>query len=249
MHCKTPSAVTFERKDGDDGEHFACNLLEVKFAAGEEKDMTFSGYGAVFNNVDSYGDVLVKGAFVETLKRAKRSGQWPAMLMQHGGMFSTDMTPVGIWTDMHEDDTGLFVEGKLAPTPRGTEAYQLLKMQPRPAISGLSIGYLPKEFSLRTRPEDPRRTLKVVDLLEVSLVTMPANPKARVQNVKSDLTIRDAEKALRDVGFSQSDAKAIVASGFKALPQRDVESMSDPLAGIDDLVAAAKRVHSIFTNT
>ena len=239
----------FERKDAE-GDRFDCGLLELKFVGSDDKEMVFSGYGAVFGNVDSYGDVIEKGAFKDTLRSAKRSGQWPAMLMQHGGMLSTEMTPVGIWTDMREDDTGLFVEGKLAPTPRGMEAYQLLKMKPRPAISGLSIGYMAKEWSVRTKPDDPRRTLKAVELLEVSLVTMPANPKARVQSVKSDaLTIRDAEKALRDVGFSQSDAKAIVASGFKALPQRDVDAMSEVLAvNAGELLAAAKRAHSIFTN-
>lgn len=236
-----------ERKDSET-DHLGCGLLELKFLGADENDMEFSGYGAVFGNVDSYGDVIQKGAFKDTLARAKNSNQWPAMLMQHGGMLGTEMTPVGIWTDMHEDDVGLFVKGKLAPTPRGAEAYQLLKMQPRPAINGLSIGYLAKEWSVRTRPDEPRRTLKSVDLIEVSLVTNPANPKARVQAVKGDLTIRDAEKALREVGFSQSDAKAIVASGFKALPQRDVEA-GDPFAGIGDLLATAQRTHSlVFTN-
>ncbi|WP_066339220.1 HK97 family phage prohead protease [Azohydromonas lata] len=240
-------AARFERKDGADPAHLGCGLVELKFSGADEKEMTFSGYGAVFGNIDSYGDVIQKGAFADTLRRAKSSGQWPAMLMQHGGLLGAEMTPVGIWTDMHEDDTGLFVEGKLAPTPRGSEAYQLLKMTPRPAISGLSIGYLAKEWSVRTRPDEPRRTLKAVDLIEVSLVTNPANPKARVQAVKNDLTIRDAEKALRDVGFSQSDAKAIVASGFKALPQRDVERSGVAAAELGDLLASVQRVHSIFT--
>lgn len=299
-------AARFERKDGADAAaHLGCGLTELKFTGSDDKEMVFSGYGAVFGNIDSYGDVIQKGAFADTLRRAKSSGQWPAMLMQHGGLLGAEMTPVGIWTDMHEDDTGLFVEGKLAPTPRGSEAYQLLKMTPRPAISGLSIGYLAKEWSVRTRPDEPRRTLKAVDLIEVSLVTNPANPKARVTGVKAvdaDLasaikwlgkaiklheghmdgsvatseasqqemmdqmqkafsaltegkpgamkgssSIRDAEKALRDAGFSASDAKAILASGFKALPQRDVERSGVAAAEIGDLLASVQRVHSIFT--
>jgi HK97 family phage prohead protease len=229
--------------EDDDTARMDCGFAELKFAGADEKDMTFSGYGAVFGNVDSYGDVIVKGAFKDSITRSKRAKQWPAMLMQHGGsMFGGDPTPIGIWTDMYEDDTGLYVEGKLAPTARGIEAYQLMKMEPRPAINGLSIGYLAKEWSVRTKPDDPRRTLKAVELVEVSLVTNPANPKARVQAVKTDLTIRDAEKALRDVGFSQSDAKAIVATGFKALPQRDVE-------GVGDLLASLKRSFPSLLNT
>jgi HK97 family phage prohead protease len=174
--------------------------------------MTFAGYGAVFGNVDSYGDVIAKGAFRETLSGAKRSGAWPAMLSQHGGFLGSDMTPVGVWTEMREDDTGLYVEGKLADTPRGQEFYKLLKMTPRPAINGLSIGYVAKEWTMRTKPTSRAARSRAVDLMEVSLVTMPANPKARVSSVKADIkTIRDFEDFLRDAGFSNAAAKAITA--------------------------------------
>ena len=192
-------------------ERAAFGLREVKLAP-PEAGMTFSGYGAVFGNVDSYGDVIQPGAFADTLAAAQKSGQWPAMLLQHGGwgMGAEDMTPIGIWTSFSEDGVGLKVEGKLADTPRGREAYALLKMEPRPAIDGLSIGYIPKEWSQRSKPEEPRRTLKKVDLLEVSLVTFPANGKARVSAVKSleDIaSLADAEAFLREVGgLSKSQA-------------------------------------------
>lgn len=224
----------YQRKSAT-AEHMAVGLRDIKLA-GADAGMTFSGYGAVFDNVDAYGDVIQKGAFAETIGRAKSGANpWPAMLIQHGGwqMDSESMTPVGIWTTMEEDSIGLKLEGKFADTPRGREAYGLLKMDPRPAIDGLSIGYIPKEWSMRSRPEEPRRTLKKVDLLEVSLVTFPANPKARVQSVKSGLTVRDAERALRDVGFSQSEARRIVADGFKSFDPRD--------AGDDAEIAEALR--------
>lgn len=226
----------------NESQHFNCGLIEIKLATGDgvtTDEMIFSGYGAVFGNVDSYGDVIQKGAFKDTLRDAKKSDNWPAMLMQHGGwgMGADDMTPVGIWTSMEEDDIGLKVEGKLADTARGREAYGLLKMSPRPAITGMSIGYMAKEFILGTKPEEPRRTLKRVDLMEVSLVTFPANGKARVQSVKSDLTIRIAEQALRDVGFSQNEAKAILASGFKAIPQRDAEDYGELAAMLNRNIA------------
>lgn len=216
-------------------QRLSANLLELKLAQDEtDQAMTFSGYGAVFGNLDAYGDVIVKGAFRDTLREAKKSGTWPAMLMQHGGwgMAADDMTPVGIWTDMEEDDVGLKVSGKLADTARGREVYGLLKMTPRPAISGMSIGYIAKEFVVGTKPDEPRRTLKKIELMEVSLVTFPANGKARVQAVKSGLTIRDAEKCLRDAGFSRSEAKAILASGFKASEDlRDAVDDAADLAG------------------
>lgn len=194
-----------------------CALAELKFSAGDGVDaMTFSGYGAVFGNVDSYGDVIAKGAFADTIREAKATGQWPAMLLQHGGMGLTadDMTPIGVWTSMAEDEKGLLLEGKLAPTPRGQEMYALMKMQPRAAINGLSIGYQAIEWQMRSNPDEPRRTLKKVKLFEISPVTFPANGLARVSSVKSieDLeSLADAERLLRDRGMSKADALALVS--------------------------------------
>lgn len=218
----------------NEAQHFGCNLIEVKFTsadgATDTGEMTFSGYGAVFGNVDYGGDLILKGAFKDTLREIKKTGQWPDMLMLHGGwgMGVADMTPIGVWTSMEEDDIGLKVAGKLADTPRGIEAYKLMKMTPRPAITGMSIGYYAKEFVMGTKPDEPRRTLKRVDLSEVSLVTRPMNGKARVQSVKSGIPdIRIVEQALRDVGCSQTEAKRILAQGFKAIPQRDAEDYGE----------------------
>lgn len=208
-------------------DYASFGLRDVKLAQ-DSADMTFSGYGAVFGNVDSYGDVIAPGAFADTLAESQKSGDFPAMLLQHGGGFlgsAADQTPVGIWTSLAEDGHGLKVEGKLAPTPRGQEMYQLLKMTPRPAITGLSIGYSPTEWSTRSKPEEPRRTLKKVKLFEVSLVTFPANGKARVGSVKgaADIkTIREFEDFLRDAGgFSRAAAARIAAGGFKGSDPRD----------------------------
>lgn len=212
-------------------ERMACGLVDIKFDASNAASMTFEGYGAFFGNVDSYGDVIIPGAFADTLSTARKSGQWPAMLSQHGGfgMSAEDMTPVGVWTDLAEDGKGLRVAGKLADTPRGRELYTLMKMDPRPAINGMSIGYSAKEWTGRTKPDEPRRTLKKIDLFEVSLVTFPANGKARVSQVKgADMTEREFERLLtQESGFSRSEARVIINKGFKALnggePSEDVQ--------------------------
>jgi HK97 family phage prohead protease len=219
-------------------EHY-LTPLEVKFEGGGEA-MSFSGYGARFGNIDSYGDMIAPGAFTKTLKEAKASGNWPAMLLQHGSFLGgDDNMPVGVWTDMREDDNGLYVEGRLADTSRGRDAYTLLKMQPRPAITGMSIGFIPVEWAMRSKPEEPRRTLKAVKLMEVSLVTFPANDKARVEAVKSitDIkTIREFEEALTNgtlPALSAKEAKAFLAGGFKAIrSERDAGEVSDELAGL-----------------
>ena len=219
-------------------EHMSVLLGEIKLAdaADEAKEMTFAGYGAVFGNVDSYGDVLEPGAFTATVKEAKSSGNWPAMLASHNGY----SMPIGVWTDMKEDSRGLWVEGKLANTERGREVYELLKMQPRPALSGLSIGYVARDYTLhqRTKSEEPRRKLKTVDLMEVSFVTFPANGKARVVSVKSEFQPRELEDGLREAGLSRADSVKAV-SVIKSILQREAgEPESDPRD--EDAAAEAK---------
>lgn len=227
-------------------------LSEVKLAVPDTtdtKEMAFSGYGAVFGNVDSYGDVIDAGAFADTLAQAKKSGQYPAMLLQHGGwgMNAMDMTPIGIWTTLSEDGHGLKVEGKLAETPRGQEVYTLMKMKPRPAITGLSIGYIPKKFTMGTKPNEPRRTLHAVDLIEISPVTFPANGKARISSVKSgmDFSEREFEQFMQDAGLSRKEARIVINHGF-----RHLKAMQDAgSAELDDIVAAIKRNTELLQRT
>lgn len=211
-------------------DRFSCRM-EVKFADDGAKVGSFSGYGAIFGNVDSYGDVIQKGAFKDTLREAKKAGRMPKMLLQHGLGFSTmDDIPVGIWSAVEEDEIGLKVEGELfaLTTERGQYIYEGMKTG---AIDGLSIGFKAKEFTFGSKPTEPRRTLKKIDLHEVSIVTFPANDRARMTGVKSaaDYTPQDwraLEAVLRDEGLSRSDSVKAV-SGFKAYLQRDA-GVSDP---------------------
>jgi hypothetical protein len=229
-------------------QRLACSLREVKLAPAESADaMTFSGYGAVFGNVDSYGDVIEPGAFASFLSDVKNGKQnWPAMLTQHGGygMSADDMTPIGVWTELAEDGTGLKVSGKLADTPRGRELYALMKMEPRPAIDGLSIGYIAKEWEQRTKPEDPRRKLKRIDLIEISPVTFPANGKARVSAVKSleELnSLSEIETFLREAGgFSRNEAKAVIARIKSASPREAEDDMAQLTAALTGTLNAIK---------
>ncbi len=168
-------------------------------------DGTVEGYGSVFGVRDNYDDVIAKGAFIQSLKDHKAAGTMPAMLWQHDAG-----KPIGVWTEMVEDEKGLRIKGQLAmETVKGKEAHALLKMG---ALNGLSIGFMSKQWAYDRDTEV--RTLTAIDLWEVSLVTFPANEKARVTNVKSAdemATPKDAEKALRDAGFSKSDATAFVS--------------------------------------
>lgn len=140
------------------------------------EDGTFSGYASVFGEVDSYNEIVVKGAFKKSLKQWAKKGQLPRMLWMHN-----TSKPIGIYTLMKEDDHGLYVEGKLAlDTVQGAEAYALLKLG---ALDGLSIGYVCTQWLENSKTGET--TLEVIDLWEVSLVTFPAGPTARVNGVKS----------------------------------------------------------------
>ncbi len=226
-------------------DYLGCGLIELKLA-GPETDRTFEGYASTFGNVDLGGDRIEPGAFVDTLRSAKNSGQWPSMLAHHGARFmggSDD--PVGIWLDAAEDGKGLWVKGKLADTQRGEDLYRLLKMTPRPALNGLSIGYIPKEFVIGTKPGEPYRTLKKVELLEISLVTRPMNPKARVSGVKSIDEIselKQAEEYLRDAGLSRKEACALVSIVRRLSVQRDSAANE-----MEALRASIQRARSVIT--
>lgn len=177
-------------------------------------DGTFEGYGSVFGVKDSYDEIVAPGAFAETLATQKTAGTMPALLWQH-----RSGEPIGVYTSMEEDSIGLKVSGQLAlKTARGAEAYELLKMK---AISGLSIGFVTREDAYDR--VTGIRTLKKVDLWEVSLVTFPANDAARVQGVKSIEAIenlRGAEHYLRDSGMSRAEAVAFIGR-IKSLGQSD----------------------------
>ena len=195
-------------------EQKAVARLECKFDSVDDTDgkMTFSGYGSVFGNVDSYGDVVAPGAFRSSLEEHKAAGTSPLMLLNHDAW---EQLPIGIWTSLEEDAYGLKITGQLLDTAMGRDTYTALKSG---AISGLSIGFRVKAFEVCQTQDDPLRTITEADLIEVSVVTLPANVKARVQAVKSmgqEMSVRDLEALLRDVGLSKSESIA-VASQFES---------------------------------
>lgn len=200
MHKTSPQ---IQQRDAGTAREVRSVALELR-AVGE--DGTIEGYGAVFGVRDDYDDVIAKGAFAATLAAHKSAGTMPAMLWQHDAC-----EPIGIWSEMVEDDKGLRIKGQLAlDTARGKEAHALLKMG---ALNGLSIGFVSKQWAYDR--ETDVRTLTEIDLWEVSLVTFPANSKARVTNVKAstdEVTApKDAERILREAGFSKADATGFVS--------------------------------------
>lgn len=179
-----------------------------------QEDGFFSGYGAVFGNVDWYNDVILHGAFQKSLQRWEEKGKMPPVLWNHN-----DGEPIGVYTNIYEDEKGLFVEGRLLidDVPRAKSTHALLKAG---AIDGLSIGYKTKKANQQT---NGIRELIELDLGEISIVTMPANEESLITSVKSKLeegelpSLPEFEKFLRESGFSKSQATAIAGKGLRHL--------------------------------
>lgn len=144
---------------------------EVRFATDEAG--TFSGYASVWNEPDSFGDTIKRGAFAKTISQRGKAGG-PSMFWNH----NPDQ-PIGVWTEIVEDERGLKVSGKLVKETRmGAEALALMKAG---AVNGLSIGFRARKSE---RGPNGGRVLTDIELVEISLVSLPAASKARITSVK-----------------------------------------------------------------
>lgn len=182
-------------------------------------DGTFVGYGSVFGNVDSYGDVVMPGAFAKSLGSIKKGGDPLPMLWNH----KSD-EPIGGYTSLEEDDRGLKVSGFILinEVARAKEIFALMKAR---VVKGLSIGYY--EVEAEQDKKSGNRLLHELDLREISPVTFPANVLAEVEGVKGHIikTLRDGnlpslkefEDFLREAGFSKSQAAAVANNGLSKL--------------------------------
>lgn len=149
--------------------------LERKFHRPEagltvREGQVIEGYASLFGRRDQGGDVVQAGAYGASLARLAAAGRRVKMLWQHD-----PAQPIGVWDEVREDATGLWVKGRiLAEVERGREAAALLAAG---AIDGLSIGYRTVKAERDGRGQ---RMLAELDLWEVSLVTFPMLPEARV---------------------------------------------------------------------
>ena len=174
--------------------------LERKYCSTKDKlelsdGVVVQGYASLFGVADQSGDVVAKGAYARSLARLAAKGATIKMLWQH------DPTqPIGVWDEVREDSRGLFVKGRLlTELARGREAAAMIEAG---VIDGLSIGYR----TLRAeRGEKGQRMLHEVELWEVSLVTFPMLPEARVDakmQGPDDWCLFELADLIRDAGQS-----------------------------------------------
>ena len=209
---------------------------------------TFAGYASVFGGVDSYGDTILRGAYESTL----RGNGKPKMFFNHDSF----ALPSGKYLSAREDEKGLYVEGELtAGNPQAEAVRAALK---HGTVDGLSIGYYLKKGDF-DETEGGRVIRRVHRLVEVSVVTFPADEAARVDlaSVKAeDLdeveTIKDFERLLRDAaGMSNGLAKAIVARAKVVFDAREAraEGAADEKArqlALQHLASKADGYHTLF---
>lgn len=197
----------------------------------------FKGYAITWDNVDRAREVAVKGCFAESLKEnPKVKMQW-----QHD---YADL--IGSYTKLEEDDTGLYCEGRInLGTARGKEAYVLLKAGD---IDGLSIGY--EVVQDRYDSVNDIRYLEKLNLYEISLVSVPCNPKAQVIDVKSQTVgiddikacngnVREIERLIKGKPLSANAAKFLagLAAGKSA---EAVKGIKDSMAELEAKMAKLK---------
>jgi uncharacterized protein len=148
-----------------------------------DADGTVEGYASLFGELDQARDMMMRGAFAETL--SVRGIRRVPMLFQHN-----PSEPVGIWLELREDHRGLFARGRLIPeVARGRELLSLLRAG---AIDGLSIGF--RTSKARIDPRTRIRRIYALDLWEISIVTFPMLTGARVRAVKRSQARTRAEQ-------------------------------------------------------
>ena len=180
--------------------------LETKFARFDAGGVTvtgdreIAGYASLFGACDQGGDVVAPGAYAASLTRLAGEGRRVKMLWQHD-----PAEPIGIWDEVREDARGLHVRGRLLPgVARAREAVALIAAG---AIDGLSIGY---RTVRATKDGQGRRLLSELELWEVSLVTFPMLPQARISAAGAGQAKAVAD--LRDLAGALEAARARMAA-------------------------------------
>ena len=208
--------------------------VELKLAQGEARK--FGGYASTFGNVDSYGDTIVKGAYIKTLAE----NGMPKMFFGH----KWDL-PIGKWVSAVEDEKGLYVEGEL--TEGNPQADAVLAALKHGTVDGLSIGFRLSENDFEMKKDGGRLIKSISNLYEISIVNFPADGSARISEVRSEdvdglQTIRELETCLRDSGFSKNAAMTFMAKAKQLFSaQRDSEADEK---SAQEIIDRLKRIES-----
>jgi hypothetical protein len=148
--------------------------IETRLAPDESG--AFEGYASLWGKPDSFGDVLVKGAFAASLAQHRAASTMPLMFWYHD-----PTAPIGVWDEITEDARGLKVKGHFVlDCTAGRDIHALAKAG---AVTGLSIGF---HTTKATQLPKGGRRVEAVDLIEISPCTRPSQSAARITSVRSE---------------------------------------------------------------
>lgn len=166
----------------------ALDLLEVRFDAGDDTGL-IEGFAARFDEADSYGDIIERGAFAASLAEHRAAETMPVMLWSHD-----PADAIGRWDAIEETGEGLKVRGRLnLDVQRAREARSLIQSG---AVSGLSIGFRVRKALAGA---GGARTVREIELHEISIVSLPAAKRARVTSIRSADVSAEQEANMAEV--------------------------------------------------
>jgi hypothetical protein len=204
-------------------------IIETKeISEGGRKFSTFKGYASTFGNIDRVKDVVVKGAFIESLKI-----MIPELLWGH----DWENPPIGVLTKCYEDDKGLYIEAKM-PLDDDFVRGRIVPQMKVGSIKTMSIGYSTDDYNYDEN--SGICYLMKLTLWEVSLVTIPANSQAIVTDMKSlkDVSnLRELEAYLKNYGHSRKECVIIISKLKEFMRDAKIQDKNDQRdAGLNDLL-------------
>jgi hypothetical protein len=171
----------------------------------DEEQGIFSGYAAVFGNIDTGGDIIEPGAFTKTIAEG-----WERVKIL--ALHNDYELPIGKPLELREDAHGLYIKGKISDTTTGRDVKTLLRDR---VLNEMSIGYDPVTFDYDS--EDGIRHLREVKLWEVSIVTWAMNPEAIVTGYKATETAQRADQMADDIAKDLKEGRKISTVRLKSL--------------------------------
>lgn len=194
---------------------------------------TFEAIVAVFNNIDSYGDVILKGAFADTLDEWAGSGYPIPVVWSHDK--DDPFSHIGHVTEAKETDTGLLVKGALdLENPKAAQVHRLLKGG-RVKEFSFAFSYSPEDVNPAKREGVEVRELKRLKLYEVGPTLVGANPATQLLSVKSaGEPTEDLEAKTDEEGGADEEGEEQEGDG-----QDDARAAYDQVSDLIDRLATA----------
>ena len=229
---------------------------DISFGLSISENGEFEGYISTYYDVDSYGTYFMPGAWDKSIERFN-SGEVIPVLWSHDRKM-----PLGKCTELRSDEKGLWAHGKLTmEDPQAQTAYAHMKDG---SVLGLSVGFEMDYDSVEYNQDLDAYGIADADLMEYSVVVFPANPNAKITQVKSshdhdigenDMNLKDqidamnkAIEEIRTAANSASDAEISKRDAEIASLKTQIAQLSNPITGTAQTEDPSKQYEKDFHN-